>query len=149
MKVWFGGSVIYKWENGNLDLLVQTSRSKDKRFSHIPPQVKFPGGTNVGHPEEDGPLATAVREGLEETGLKMVQPKILCSLREGQNGIKRWFYLCAIEDCQGVLRQQEIVDGTDILSSPYWVPVGLLSRMLYRTHMGALRRVIRYFGLVG
>ena len=110
MRVWFAGVLIYKWEDDTLYLLVQTSRSKDRRFSHNPPQIKFPGGTNVGHPEEDGPLATAVREGLEETGLRMLRPRFLCSLPEKQDGIRRWFYLCAIEDCEGVLRQQETID---------------------------------------
>ena len=149
MRKWFAGAVIYKWENELLYLLVQTSRSVDWRYSSLPPQVKFPGGTNIGHPEDGGPVDTLKREVKEETGMRLDAPKYLCDLPENRDGIRRWFYLSAIEDCVGELRREEILDGSDILSSPYWVRVDHLSRMLFRTHLIPLRRAIRYFGLVG
>ena len=128
--------------------LVVTSRSTDKRFIHELPQIKFPGGTNIGYPEDGGPPDTACREGFEETGLLMKKPRFLCKLPPTAKQLERWYYHSAIEDCGGTLHEGETTDDSDVLFT-HWERADRLKHVLFWTHRSALRRVIRYFGLVG
>ncbi|MFA5889232.1 MAG: hypothetical protein WCW47_00185 [Candidatus Paceibacterota bacterium] len=148
MRKWDARAVIFKWMDGVLYLLVVTSRSTDKRFIHRPPQVKFPGGTNTDHTEDGGPPHTSCREGSEETGFLMKKPKFLCKLPPTAKQLERWYYLCAVEDCEGALHEEEITDGPDVLWA-HWERADRLKYVLFWTHRPVIREIVRHFGLVG
>lgn len=130
-------------------IYVVKSISLDKRYSHQRPQVRPPGGTNSGHPEDKWPEVTAVREAFEETGLLITKPEFLCYFPPTARQLERWYFTCPFEACEGTLRQAAIQDGKDLLFPPYPVSVRELGTTFYRTHHPVIRRLYRHFGLVG
>jgi 8-oxo-dGTP pyrophosphatase MutT (NUDIX family) len=84
-------------------------------------QTKVPGGSyQVG---DASPLATAIRELWEETGLLVcpgVTPELVHSYRAG-SGHTKYFYSVLYNDCVGTLRVKHKEDGNDVLSKP--IPV--------------------------
>ncbi|MCX6702114.1 MAG: NUDIX domain-containing protein [Candidatus Zambryskibacteria bacterium] len=146
MYRWFAGAVVWKREEGKIYLLVQDSKSMDQRYICKPLQTKFPGGTNRGHKEDSSASETLIRELEEETNLRLrlgVRPRILRVIG------RQVFFLVSIDDCVGILRREQILDGDDTLSPPYWVKADELGRVLYKTHQYALHRTLQYFNLVG
>ena len=142
---WFAGIVIGR-ENADrvLELLVMDCSSTDFKFRNRGVKVKFPGGTEDGHPEDGSILGTRNRELTEETGLRIkvgVEPLMVHSETPNSKHFKN-FYFVRFEDCEGELRTVEKTDNGDRMSAPYWVEAQTLSRIPYFTHHGALMRVL-------
>ncbi len=120
-------------------------------------QVKFPGGGNKSG--EVDFFSTLKRELTEETGLSFkadVEPRIIhrVSRRNDQDKTKlhlQVFYFVPFESLQGTLRTEEIVDGTSVLSAPFWVSVNDIRRsgFLYWTHYIAMQKTMNYIIIAG
>lgn len=88
-------------------------------------QVKFPGGTNNGHPNETV-LETLKRECEEETGLIPEFPSCVSPIFVGTVGgdgggkHRKYFFTVDISQCRGSVRTSPKVDDGDKLSPPFW-----------------------------
>ncbi len=155
---WFAGAVIWKkLEDGELALLLQTSKTTLPEYAGQGDQTKFPGGGN--EPEDADFFATLKRELLGETGLSFkvdIEPMIIhrVSRRHQHDANKlhlQVFYVFPDDTLVGHMRTEEIIDGTSVLSPPEWVRVRDIFRqgVLYRTHATALRKVIEHLAITG
>ncbi|MDP2651186.1 MAG: NUDIX hydrolase [bacterium] len=149
MARWFAGAVIYRDnENVERELLVMDCKSLHEKYKGRPMQVKFPGGTEEEHPEDNNVLDTLRREIVEETDLSLKDgaPMRLVHSETPNPAHFKSFYLIPIEDCEGSLRTEEKTMGYDWMSAPYWVKADELGRTLYRSHQTALIKVLQRFG---
>lgn len=146
-KDYFAGGVIYRKGPNGLELLAVTVKTTEARFQDQKPQVKFPGGTNDGHPEDRGVLDTLRREIEEETGLRVKKEARLEMIyyeklkadpfRQRPPHFKE-FYLVSFDECEGELRSEESRGTDTMVSVPRWYEVDELKWVLYRTHQKAL-----------
>ena len=119
-----------------LQFLVIDYRSTDPRTGQLSgKQVKFPGGTNRGHPEETSGT-TGIRELMEETGLRAQAREQIWKRIVSQDHVQCAF-MSNIDDCLGVLRLEPFVDDDgDQLAPPRWVDSQTLGRELFDSHQG-------------
>ena len=99
-----------------------------------PIQVKFPGGTNKGHPGEH-PDETAVRELEEETGFIVPQRGDFWNDMESPHC--KHFYFVERKECRGRLKEgvHQDDDGDEIRA--YWLDVTVALKKMFGPHCRA------------
>lgn len=146
MSAHYAGAIVYAKLVDILAYVALNSRSTLPQYESQGEQVKFPGGSNRDYPDETDPWETCKRELFQETGLRVkpgVRPVIMYEVTLG-NGHRKVFYIISIEDCEGELRTEEIMDGDDRLSAPYLITEEAAREFVYETHQPALQRAIDY-----
>ena len=141
---WFAGAVVFHIIDGVLHLLLINVTTTNLKHAWQGTQVKFPGGSGKDRPEENDPWVTCQRELLQETGLRVkpgVKARVIFEVT-GEDGHVKVFFLIDFEDCRGDLRQEDIMDGEDRLSPPFWVDQYMADWLVYDTHQPALIRAI-------
>jgi 8-oxo-dGTP pyrophosphatase MutT (NUDIX family) len=133
---WFTGAVIYRWNQGVLEFLLQNSKTTIPKFDWQGVQVKFPGGRD--DPEDISFLDTLKRELKQELYLE-IKPEIspVVIFDEIRNFHRKIFYLVPFDALVGEMRDVEILDGSSILSVPYWVPADKSVNLAYKIHKKA------------
>ncbi len=141
--------ILWKYgPDGGILVLVQNTRSLDPRFENQPSRTGFPGG---GEKPEDrcDPVATGIREVEEETSLHFIGGPVTVFPEIEEKETIKTFLLIKKSSFTGVVRQKPIMDGTDLIQPPVFLPLTELGRTLYETHQPGLIAALRHFGLMG
>ncbi|MBA3732912.1 NUDIX hydrolase [Patescibacteria group bacterium] len=147
LKGW-AGAIVWRFCKGRLEVLVIDSKSVDSRYSKKPTQTKFPGGGRKKRKKERTPVLTMRRELWEETGLRLKPAVVPEEIHVVVENFPMFFYLIKEEDLEGKIRMHEILDGTDRLSSPYWISDEEAIKKVFRTHQMALLKALQHLGLM-
>jgi 8-oxo-dGTP pyrophosphatase MutT (NUDIX family) len=141
---YYAGMVVRRCISHMIHVLLINSRNTDPLWvgSHGEYKLlaKVPGGS---YQEGDSsPLATAIRELREETGLLVdpgVTPELVHTYR-AENGHTKYFFSVSYDDCFGSLRVAAKADGTDILSRPIPVLESVAWQKAHGHHGMAIRK---------
>lgn len=133
---------------GGILVLVQNTRSLDPRFENQPSRTGFPGGGEK--PEDHGnAIATGIREVEEETFLHFIGGSVKTFPEFEEKEIIKTLLLINRSSFNGVVRRSLLIDGSDLIQPPVFLPITELGRTLYDTHQPFLLAILRHFGLMG
>lgn len=121
----------------------ETPKQRLERLKNQSGQLKFPGGTNRGMPDET-PVYTAMREFLEETSLTLLtlrRTPVLETIVSSTH--TKHFFIADPEDWSGELRTEIQIESEDgrpdeILFPPVWKSADVLLREIFPGHRVAL-----------
>ena len=96
---------------------------------------------------DKNPYTTIFREGLEEVWLKLPQSAIRFYYTDTRNGVKRYFVLANYSDCEGKVRDRELVPGDtgydpELVGVPEWIPVSEVLKEIHDAHQLPLRKLL-------
>ena len=146
--------VAYKYELGELYVLVQDSLGTNPRYPDQEVQTKHPGGKNRDHLEDIDLEDTAIREFEEETGLTFErgEGKKIYDVITGLH--RKVAYLVDRDSLVGKMRTEIMYGKFTTIWAPRWEKADqFLLRLLYRTHRPIFKAAMnelskKYSGLV-
>ena len=137
---YFAAVVIAREGNRGIEILCVRSQDwKEGEQGRV--LTRFVGGME--EPEDRGDLIkTLRREVLEKTGLRIKEDaKVRCLGNFGTWSHSKHFFYLSASDCDGAVRQQEVIDRrrARTMFPPKWVPLVEVGDELCITHQPALR----------
>ena len=127
-------AVIYrrKPQTSELQFLVIHYRSRHPGTGELSEEeIRFPGGTNKAHRHE-GPIQTAIRKLLEETGVSVTRPRVIHSKLQG--GHMKYCLLANYDWSTGDLYTAAHERGGDLMSPAFWRSVAELKEIIAPVH---------------
>lgn len=137
------GAIAYRQVGEDCLVLLQYSRSINPRFKRQDGQWKFPGG---GPEDGDGDsLGTLSREFPAETYLRVKDGVDIGRpiYDQIQRSVQYIVYAIEWDSLVGNIRTEDIVDGDSLLGELKWFTLAEAERVIYGTHLPALRRFTR------
>ena len=108
---------------------------------------KMPGGCCAAG---ENPLDALGNEVTQETGLELIsmEPVIHCWTNKKVPGVHhQHFFATPANNLQGILREDDLPDGDEILGPPEWMPVAVAVRVLFFSHRQGLMHALPLIAL--